>query len=141
MKSRSLLQSFNYAIDGLIYVLRTQKNMRIHLAAAAVVLGLALYLRLDTWSFIALIFASGLVMVAELINTAVESTIDLVTTTYDPMAEIAKNVAAGAVLLASITAVLIGYLVFFSRLNTWSLVALQKARQAPIQVLPPQANY
>ncbi|HZD60149.1 MAG TPA: diacylglycerol kinase [Anaerolineae bacterium] len=131
MKSRSLLQSFNYAIDGLIYVLRTQRNMRIHFVAAAIALGLGLFLKIETWAFVALIFAVALVIITELVNTAIESTIDLVTTTYDPIAEIAKDVAAGAVLLASLNAVLIGYFVFFSRLNPHTLNVLQKIRQSP----------
>ncbi len=133
-KSRSLLQSFNYAIDGLIYVLRTQRNMRIHFVAAAIVLGLALLFRLPAWAFVALIFASSLVIVTELINTAIEATIDLVTTTYDPIAQIAKDVAAGAVLLASINALLVAYFVFFSRLNPISLSLLQKVRQSPVHL-------
>jgi diacylglycerol kinase (ATP) len=131
MKSRTLIQSFNYAIDGLIYVLRTQRNMRIHFAASVIALGLALFLRLESWAFVALIFAAALVIVAELINTAIEATIDLVTNTYDPIAEIAKDVAAGAVLLAAINAVIVGYFVFFSRLNPYTLSVLQKVRQSP----------
>lgn len=131
MKSRTLIQSFNYAIDGLIYVLRTQRNMRIHFAASAVALGLALFLGLERWALVALIFAAALVIVAELINTAIEATIDLVTNTYDPIAEIAKDVAAGAVLLASINAVIVGYFVFFSRLNPFTLDVLQRVRQSP----------
>jgi diacylglycerol kinase (ATP) len=131
MKSRSLLQSFNYAIDGLIYVLRTQRNMRIHLTAAAIALGLAIFLKLSTWAFVAIIFAAFLVMVTELINTAIESTIDLVTSTYDPIAQIAKDVAAGAVLLAAINALLVAYFVFFAKLNPYTLSLLQRARQSP----------
>jgi len=131
VKSRSLLQSFNYAIDGLVYVLRTQRNMRIHFAASVIVLALGLFLRIETWAFVALIFAAALVIVTELINTAIESTIDLVTTTHDPIAGVAKDVAAGAVLLASINAILIGYFIFFSKLNPFTLVLLQKVRQSP----------
>ncbi len=134
MKSRSLLQSFNYAIDGLIYVVRTQRNMKIHFAVAAFALGLALFLKLESWAFVALIFASALVMVAELINTAIEATIDLVTTTYDPIAGLAKDVAAGAVLLASINAIIVAYFVFFSKLNPYSLSLIQKVRQSPAHI-------
>ncbi len=133
-KSRSLLQSFNYAIDGLIYALRTQRNMRIHFTAAAIVLGLALFFRLPAWAFVALVFASSLVIVTELINTAIEATIDLVTTTYDPIAQIAKDVAAAAVFLASINALIIAYFVLFSRLNPISLSLLQKVRQSPVHL-------
>ncbi|MBI4733498.1 MAG: diacylglycerol kinase [Rubrobacteridae bacterium] len=128
---RSLLQSFNYAIDGFVYVLRTQRNMRIHFGAAFIALTLALFLKLQTWAVVALIFAAVLVIVAEMINTAIEATIDLVTNTYDPIAGIAKDVAAGAVLLASVNAILVAYFVFFSKLNPFSLSLLQKVRQSP----------
>lgn len=128
---RSLLQSFNYAIDGFIYVLRTQRNMRIHFASAFIVLTLALFFKLETWAVVALTFAIVLVIVAEMINTAIEATIDLVTSTYDPIAGIAKDVAAGAVLLSSINAILVAYFVFFSKLNPLSLMLLQKVRQSP----------
>ncbi|MBS3909928.1 MAG: diacylglycerol kinase [Actinobacteria bacterium] len=131
MKSKSLLKSFNYAIDGLIYVLRTQRNMRIHFAAAAAALTLGLFLKIESWAFVALIFAVSLVVVAELVNTAIESTIDLVTTTFDPVAQIAKDVAAGAVLLASINAVLVAYFIFFSRVNPLALGLLERIRQSP----------
>jgi len=131
MKSRSLIESFNFAIDGLIYVIRTQRNMKIHFAAAAAVLGLALLLRLETWAFVALVFAAMLVIVAEMINTAIEAAIDLVATAYDPIAEIAKDVAAGAVLLASINAVIIGYLVFSAKLNQINLTVIQRVSQSP----------
>lgn len=130
-KSRSLLQSFNYAIDGLVYVLRTQQNMRIHFVAAVAALGLGLLFRIETWAFVALVFAVSLVVVAELVNTAIESTIDLVTTSYDPIAQIAKDVAAGAVLVTSLNAVLVGYFIFFSRVNPYTLDLLQRIRQSP----------
>lgn len=126
-----MLQSFNYAIDGLIYVVRTQRNMRIHFAAAAFALTLGLVLKIETWALVALIFAAALVIVAELINTAIESTIDLVTTTYDPVAQIAKDVAAGAVLLSSINAIIVAYFIFFSRVNPLALGVLEKIRQSP----------
>jgi diacylglycerol kinase (ATP) len=128
---RSLLQSFNYAIDGFVYTLRTQRNMRIHFTAAFLALVLALFFRLETWAIVALIFAAVLVIVAEMINTAIEATIDLVTSTYDPIAGIAKDVAAGAVLLASVNAIIVAYFVFFSKLNPLSLNLLQRVRQSP----------
>jgi diacylglycerol kinase (ATP) len=134
MKDRSLIKSFNYAIDGIVYVLRNQRNMRIHFFLAILVLGLGLILNLSRIEFIVLFFVIALVVVSELINTAIESTIDLVTTTYDPIAEVAKNVAAASVLVASATALIVGYLVFFHRLNPYTLALLQKIRQAPVHL-------
>lgn len=134
MKPRPLFQSFNYAIDGIIYVLRTQRNMRIHFAIAAIVLALSLILGVSNVEFMLLIFAIALVMVTELVNTAVESAIDVTTTTYDPLAKIAKDVAAAAVLISTLVAVITGYLVFFAHLNVLTLRVLSRVRQSPIHV-------
>ncbi len=117
MRSRSLLWSFDYAIRGIVYAVRTQRNMRLHIGAAVVVFVAALVLRVTGADLAALLFAVGLVIVAELVNTAIEAAVDLATETLDPMAAVAKDVAAGAVLVASITALAVGYVVFFGRVG------------------------
>jgi diacylglycerol kinase (ATP) len=117
MRSRSLLWSFDYAIQGIVYTLRTQRNMRLHSLAAAIVLVGALILRVGGLELIALLFAITLVFVAELANTAIEATVDLAVDTFEPMAKTAKDVAAGVVLVASVNAVAVGYVVFFARLT------------------------
>jgi diacylglycerol kinase (ATP) len=113
MRSRSLIWSFEYAIRGIVYAIRTQRNMRLHMFAALLVFVAALVFGIHGLELIALIFAIGLVIVSELINTAVEATVDLATESVDPLAAIAKDVAAGAVLIASVTAVGVAYVVFF----------------------------
>jgi diacylglycerol kinase (ATP) len=128
MRSRSLIWSFDYAIRGIVYALRTQRNMRLHALAAAVIILGALALRISGLELIALIFAIGLVICAELINTAVEATVDLAVQAYDPMAAVAKDVAAGAVLIASLTALGVGYVVFFGRLVPLAQGGLTEAR-------------
>jgi diacylglycerol kinase (ATP) len=117
MRSGSLLWSFDYAIRGIVYALRTQRNMRLHMFAAVVVFVAALWLGVGGVELIALAFAVGFVIVAELMNTAIETTVDLATAGFDPLAAVAKDVAAGAVLVSSITAVAVGYIVFFSRVT------------------------
>lgn len=134
VEKRSLIKSLNYAADGIIYVLRTQKNMKIHFATAAVVLILSLFLNLSRLEFVVLLFAIALVLATELINTAIEAAIDMVATTFDPMAMIVKDVAAGAVLLASLNAVVVGYLIFFDRLTPFSGAILQRVRRSPIHI-------
>ena len=116
MRSRNLLWSFNYAIQGIVYALRTQRNMRLHALAAATVLIAALFFRISALELVAVVFAIGLVLVAELVNTAIEATIDVTTERIDPLAKTAKDVAAGAVLVASIIAVVVGFVVFFNPL-------------------------
>ncbi len=117
MRSRSLIWSFNYAIEGVVYALRTQRNMRLHVASALLALLVALILNIGRFELIAIIFAISLVFVTELINTAVEATVDLATETYSPVAKIAKDVSAGAVLVAATNAVVIAFLVLFDPLR------------------------
>jgi diacylglycerol kinase (ATP) len=117
VRSRSLLWSFDYAIRGIVHVVRTQRNMRLHMLAAAVVFVAALALGISGLELIALVFAVGLVFVCELMNTAVETVVDLATDSYDPLAAISKDVAAGAVLISAVTAVAVGYVVFFARVT------------------------
>src|SRR5205814_10403120 len=104
--------SFNNAIEGVVHVLRTQRNMRIHFAIAVAVLAVAAAVGVSKLELVALLLAIAFVLVAEMINTAVESAIDVSTTAFDPMAKLAKDIAAGAVLIASINAIAVGYLVF-----------------------------
>lgn len=113
VRSRSLLWSFNYAIQGIVYALRTQRNMRLHVIAATTVLIACLLLRVVGLGLVAIVFAICLVLVAELMNTAIEAGVDLATESLDPLAKTAKDVAAGAVFIASINAVVIAYLVLF----------------------------
>jgi diacylglycerol kinase (ATP) len=117
VRSRSLLWSFDYAIQGIVYALRTQRNMRLHALAAIVVLVAALFFRIGGLELVALLFAISLVFIAELANTSLEAVVDLAIETYEPMAKIAKDVAAGGVLIASLNAVAVGYVVFFARLT------------------------
>ncbi|MBW6467814.1 MAG: diacylglycerol kinase [Coriobacteriia bacterium] len=115
MRSRSLLWSFNYAIEGIVYALRTQRNMRLHIIAAGFVLTAAILLDVTRLEMVALLFAIGFVLFTELINTAIESAVDLSVHGFDPRAKVAKDVAAGGVLISSLIAVAVGYVIFFDR--------------------------
>jgi len=130
----SVFESFNFAFEGIIHVLRTQRNMRIHFLVAAVVLIVAFAAGVRREELIALLLAIAFVLIAEMINTAVEGAIDVATTSFDPMAKLAKDIAAGAVLIATATAVAIGYLVFSERLAQPSSRLLDKLRQAPVDL-------
>jgi diacylglycerol kinase len=111
MKSRNIIEAFRFAFAGLWYTLRTQRNMRVHLAiaGAVAVLGLWLNLSADQWAILAL--TSGLVLVSEMTNTVIEKLVDLVCPEYHPLAKIIKDVMAGAVVLAAIVAVIVGLLI------------------------------
>ena len=133
-RSLSLIDSFNYAIEGLIHVLRTHRNMRIHFAVAVAVLVAAVWKGVNRFELIALLLAITFVLVAEMINSAIEQTIDLSTTSFDPLAKLAKDIAAGAVLIAAINAIAIGYLVFSHAFSTSASSVLDRLRDLPTEV-------
>jgi diacylglycerol kinase (ATP) len=130
----SIFESFNYAIEGVVHVLRTQRNMRIHFALAVAVLAVAIAVGVTKLELIALLIAITFVLVAEMINTAVEGVIDVSTTAFDPMAKLAKDIAAGAVLIAAVNAVAIGYLVFAGKAANKSARVLDRIRDAPAEI-------
>jgi diacylglycerol kinase (ATP) len=133
-RAPSILESFNFAFEGVIHVLRTQRNMRIHFAIAAAVLVAALALGVDKGELIALLLAISFVLIAEMINTALEAGIDVATTSFDPLAKLAKDIAAGAVLIATVNAVAIGYLVFSDQIVNRSSRLIERLRDAPAEV-------
>ncbi|MGE5554408.1 MAG: diacylglycerol kinase family protein [Betaproteobacteria bacterium] len=111
MRNRTLAESFRCAFSGLGYALRTQRNLRLHLAAGVIVVGLAAWLRLRPEATALLLVTVAGVMVAEVFNTALEAMMDLVSPDYHPLAGLVKNLAAAAVVLAALFAVGIGLLV------------------------------
>jgi diacylglycerol kinase (ATP) len=133
-RSPTIFDSFNYAFEGLIHVLRTQRNMRLHFLAALVVLVVALAIGVSKIELIALLISIVFVLVTEMINTAIEGAIDVATSSFDPMAKLAKDIAAGAVLLATINAVAIGYLVFSGKVADRSARLLDRVRDAPAEL-------
>jgi diacylglycerol kinase (ATP) len=133
-RAPSVFESFNFAFEGIIHVLRTQRNMRIHFLVAAVVLIVAFAAGVSKLELIALLLAIAFVLIAEMINTAVEGAIDVATTSFDPMAKLAKDIAAGAVLIATATAVAIGYLIFSEQLSRPSSRLLDKLQDAPVDL-------
>jgi diacylglycerol kinase (ATP) len=130
----SLVESFNYAVEGVIHVLRTHRNMRLHFAAAVLVLVLALVLGVDRLELVALLLSIAFVLVAEMINSAIEAAIDVATSSFDPLAKLAKDIAAGAVLIASINAIAVAYLVFSGQVNEPASDILDRLRDAPAKL-------
>jgi diacylglycerol kinase (ATP) len=129
-----ILDSFNFAVEGVIHVLRTQRNMRIHFAVAFIVLVVALVINVTKSDLIALLISITFVLIAEMLNTAVEAAIDIATTSFDPMAKLAKDIAAGAVLIASVNALAVGYIVFAGKLADRSSKLLDRLREAPAEI-------
>ena len=104
-------RAFGYALAGLVHLLRSQPHARFHLAATIVVVAVGGWLGLSALGWGLIVFAIGLVWVAEALNTAIEETVDLASPDRHPKAKAAKDVAAAAVLLAAATAVAVGLVV------------------------------
>ena len=111
MKPESWVESLNCAIEGILWAVKSERHLRYHFVAALAVLLLALFFRVTALEFFLLVLAAMLVIFAELINTAIEVVVDLVTSEYHELAKRAKDIAAGAVLVTSVGAAILGYLV------------------------------
>ena len=109
---RRLVRSFSYALQGIVYTVKTQRNMQIHVAAATLVLAAAWWLQIPRSDVLLVFFSIGLVFSLELMNTAVEAVVDLASPEWHTKAKIAKDASAGAVLVAAILSVGIGIMVF-----------------------------
>jgi diacylglycerol kinase (ATP) len=130
----SLFQSFNHAAEGVIHALRTQRNLWIHFTVAAAVLVAALAFGVERIELITLLLAITFVLVAELVNTAIEAAVDVASTSFDPMAKLAKDIAAGAVLVASLNALAVGYLVFSGEVADRSSHFLDRLSDQPAEL-------
>ncbi len=106
------IAGFGFAFSGLWYALRTQRNARVHIAIAILAILLGIVLRISAIEFALVFVAITGVFIAEMFNTVFELCIDLASPNYHPLAKIAKDVAAGAVLLSAILSVVIGLFVF-----------------------------
>ena len=117
MKNDNFFEAWGNATNGIIYSATTQRNIRIQLVLAVIVMVLSLFYGLNTAELLCLLFAVFLVIFAELINTAIETVVDLFVDVYHPKAKISKDVAAGAVVLAACNALVVGYFIFFKEEN------------------------
>lgn len=130
MKPRKLFESFNCAIEGFIYVVKTQRNMRLHFLIAAMVIIASLFLNLEGVEMLILIFTIALVLICEMINTAVEFLVDMITDAYHPLARIVKDISAGAVLISATTAVIVGYVLILRHGEPEFDILLNKIRHS-----------
>ena len=131
MKPKNWFESVNLAIEGILYAAKTQRHMRYHFWVAAAILIFSLFLSITKLEFLILAFAILFVLFAEMINTAIEATVDLLSPSYSKLAKIAKDTAAGAVLIASIGAVVTGYLVLYPHLREPFTKGIEFAKNSP----------
>lgn len=118
MKPRSWTDKANVAIEGIIYAVKTQRHMQYHLFAALATLIFSLILNISRIEFILLCMAIVLVLATEMLNTAIEVTVDMISDAYHPLARKAKDIGAGVVLIASIGALTLAYLILYPALKT-----------------------
>ena len=117
MKNKSLVESLNYAVLGIIQSLKRERNMQIHLIIGFLVLMFSLFSHITKMEFLFVIFAITFVIVTEMINTAIEKTLDAIINYTYPLVKVAKDISAGAVLIAAINAMIVGYMVFWDKVR------------------------
>ena len=115
-RDKRLVDSFNFAIEGLISALKNEKHMKVHILAAIIIVILAIVINASKVEILIISLSVSFVVITELVNTAVEAIVDLVSPERHPLAKLAKDVAAGAVLVAAINALCVGYLLFYDKL-------------------------
>lgn len=116
---KRFLQSFVYAWNGIRSTAKKEINFRIHLLASVCVIILGVYFKISLFEWIVIFLLIGGILALELINTAIERVVDMITQKYHPLAKMAKDAGAGAVLVYVIISVIIGLLIFVPKMNIW----------------------
>jgi diacylglycerol kinase (ATP) len=113
MEKRTFLNSFKFALEGLFFSIKNQRNMRIHILIGALVIFLCAILKVSALEIAILILTIMFVIICEMINTALELSLDFFNgKKYHPSVKMIKDIAAGGVLIASINAVIVGAIIF-----------------------------
>lgn len=123
LKKADFAKPFRVALNGIVFTFRTQRHMRFHLYVVVIVLLLGMLARLGLREMLVLLFTISLVLVAEMFNSAIEATVDLVSPSYNPLAKFAKDISAGAVLITTIIALVVGSLLMLGE-NRWEAIKL-----------------
>ncbi|MCI8481764.1 MAG: phosphatase PAP2 family protein [Clostridia bacterium] len=134
MKNGNFLDACQNALDGIIYAITTQSNIKKQLIIAVAVMLISLFFDLSKAEFLCLMFTVILIIIAEMINTAIETVVDLYTDLYHPKAKIAKDVGAGAVVIAAINAVIVAYFLFFEKISTIGLKLVEEIVNSPVHL-------
>lgn len=113
---KKIINSFKYAFEGIKSSLKTERNIKIHFSMMVLVIVAGILLDISTYEWMICIILFGMVIGGELVNTAIEEVTDLVTTEINPKAKLAKDIAAGAVLIMAITSAIIGLIIFIPKI-------------------------
>lgn len=122
-RKKDVLKPFRVAMSGVVFTFKTQRHMRVHIYVVLVVLMLGIFVNLGLREMLVLLFTISLVIIAEMFNSAIEATVDLVQPNYHPLAKFAKDIAAGAVLITSILALVVGSLIILGD-NRWEQIKI-----------------
>lgn len=135
LKNKDFVQSFNNAFNGIMHVLKNERNLKIHFIMAIVVLFLSLVMEVSRTELIILIFCIALVIICEIINTSIEEFVDVIVKVYHPKAKVIKDAAAGAVLVATVASCVVGYLVFVDRLSPGMKTVVDNIKAYPPHII------
>ena len=116
LKNKNFIDAWKKAFSGIWYTIKTQRNLKVQLVIACIVIAAAIYFKVTITEAMFLTFATMLVIIIEVVNTAIEVAVNLCTDKYHPLAKIAKDVSAGAVVLAALNAVIIAIVIFVSKI-------------------------
>lgn len=134
LKNRNFIDAWSNAFNGIIYAVTTQSNIKKQLVIAVIVMLVSLLFNLSRAEFLCLMFTVILIIVAEMINTAIETVVDLYIDVYHPKAKIAKDVGAGAVVITAINAVIVAYFLFFDKISDIGLNFIRNLANSPVHM-------
>ena len=132
--NKNFIKSWENAFSGIIYATTTQKHIKEQLVIAVIVMILSLFFNLTRAEFLCLMFTVILILIAEMINTAIETVVDLYTDLYHPKAKIAKDVGAGAVVISAINALIVAYFLFFDKIADIGLNFIKNIAESPVHL-------
>ena len=135
MKGKRLTDSLNYAIMGIVQCFKREKNMQIHMIIAILTITFSLMTNITKTEFIFVIFSVSFVIVAEMFNTAIEKTLDAVVNYTHPLVKVAKDISAGAVLIAALSAMIVGYIVFWQRVRPFTENVISSIKESSPHVV------
>lgn len=134
MDLKKFIDSVNNAVTGILTAFKSELNLRAHFIIAILVIFMSLFFNFTRMEFLMLLFAISTVIIAEMFNTVAEKLVDMITKQYHPLARIIKDISAGAVLIAALNAVIVGYLLFFDRVNPFASWIIFKIGNSPIHL-------
>lgn len=134
IKNHNFADAWKNAFNGIIYATTTQGNIKKQLIIAVIVVIISLFFNLSKAEFLCFLFTIVLIIFAEMVNTAIETVVDLYVDVYHPKAKIAKDVAAGGVVITTINAIIVAYFLFFDKISDIGLNFIANVTSSPVHI-------